>query len=804
MSPFSMGLIGFALAGGIAAMAGDETPVFRAARPVWPEGLEKEMNLLVGFRAVIEAPAGSRTVLTLTGCSIYRVFVNGRFAGHGPARGPHGWFRVDELDLTGLLAPGPSVVAVEVSAFNVNTYYVPHQPPFLQAEVAADGRVLAATGVEGGFVATVLDTRVRKVERYSHQRAFSESYRLRPGWDAWRLDPAAAPEPAACAVLEPVRLLPRRVPYPAYAVIRPVRHVSSGTLAPADETDATRWLETMKWNHTRGGFTREEFQALPMADLLRHAPARLEPVDRTLGADARFRLADKTFHVLDFGTELTGFIGLRVRAAGPCRLLVGFDEILNRGVVDCTRMDCSNVLGFELAPGTYDLESIEPYSLRYLELTVMEGACEVENVCLREYANDDLRHASFTCSDGRLNTLYAAARQTFRQNALDIFMDCPSRERAGWLCDSFFTARVAADLNGHTLIEKVFLENYLLPERFANLPEGMLPMCYPADHGVNSFIPNWAMWFVLQLEEYGRRSGDRAMIDGLRPRVEKLFDYFWRFRNADGLLEKLESWVFVEWSRCQDFVQDVNYPTNMLWAGALEAAGRMYHRRDWLEEAGRIREVVRRQSFNGEFFVDNAVRVDGELRVTGNRTETCQYYAFYFGVATPETHERLLTLLIDHFGPRRRAAFEWPDIHRSNQLVGNMLRLEILSRLGRVRQMLDDLLRYNLYMAERTGTLWENNDTVASCNHGFASHAAHVLIRDVLGVFACDPVGRRVHVRLPDLPLEHCSGRVPTVHGVVELSWQKTRDRIEYRLRMPEGYAAEVENLSGLEAVAVK
>ena len=422
MSPFAMGLVASTFAGGVLAVAGDETPVFRAARPVWPQGLEKEMNLLVGFRAVIEPPAGRRITLTAAGCSIYRVWVNGRFAGHGPARGPHGWFRVDQIDLAGLLTPGPNVVAVEVSAFNVNTYYVPNQPPFLQAEVTAEGQVLAATGVEGGFTATVLDHRIRKVERYSHQRAFSESYRLRPGWDAWRLDPASAGEPAACAVLEPVRLLPRRVPYPAYAVIRASSHVSTGTLAPADGAGAARWLETMKWNHTRGGFRREEFQALPMADLLRHAPARLEPVKRTIGAADRFRLAERTFDILDFGTELTGFVGLRIRAPEPCRLLVGFDEILTRGVVDCTRMDCSNVLGLDMDPGTYDFESLEPYSLRFLKLAVLEGVCEVENVYLREYANDDLDRSAFSCSDGRLNTLYAAARQTFRQNAVDIFM----------------------------------------------------------------------------------------------------------------------------------------------------------------------------------------------------------------------------------------------------------------------------------------------------------------------------------------------------------------------------------------------
>ena len=143
--------------------------------------------------------------------------------------------------------------------------------------------------------------------------------------------------------------------------------------------------------------------------------------------------------------------------------------------------------------------------------------------------------------------------ETYKQNALDIFMDCPSRERAGWLCDSYFTARVAFDLSGNHLIETNFLENYLLPEKFMNIPQGMLPMCYPSDHVNGNFIPNWAMWFVIELEEYLARSNDRQMIKALEPKVNALLDYFARYENEDELLENLEKWVFVEWSKANDF-----------------------------------------------------------------------------------------------------------------------------------------------------------------------------------------------------------------------------------------------------------
>jgi alpha-L-rhamnosidase len=50
-----------------------------------------------------------------------------------------------------------------------------------------------------------------------------------------------------------------------------------------------------------------------------------------------------------------------------------------------------------------------------------------------------------------------------------------------------------------------------------------------------------------------------------------------------------------------------------------------------------IPETIRRQSFAGEFFVDNAIRKDGRLQVTRNRSEFCQYFAFCFDVATSPT-----------------------------------------------------------------------------------------------------------------------------------------------------------------------
>jgi alpha-L-rhamnosidase len=60
-------------------------------------------------------------------------------------------------------------------------------------------------------------------------------------------------------------------------------------------------------------------------------------------------------------------------------------------------------------------------------------------------------------------------------------------------------------------------------------------------------------------------------------------------------------------------------------------------------------------------------------------------------------------------------------VYPAAPFIGNYLRLEILMNEGYWQEVLDNIRGYFLYMAERTGTLWEYATEDASCNHGFAS-----------------------------------------------------------------------------------
>lgn len=780
-------------------------PKFVKAVPVWAAGREKEMNVTLVFSAefdVADAETAKSVVLRSTGATIMQIQVDGRHAGYGPARGPHGWFRVDEWKLGALLKPGKNRVVVKVAGYNANSYYHLDQPSFLQAEIVdGAGNVLAATAARSAsdsdpakFSAVVDNSRLQKVQRFSFQRPFIEVY-----------DFARNAEPVELAEQPAVKYLPRRVPQPEFAIVEPKTWGPTGKATRREKLDAP-WRDRSLTGvgPALKGYKLDELEII-LSDEIQRLETKFDASAAPLALDSVYQAG--SVQVVDFGANYCGFFGFEIETSEGAKLALTFDEIATEnGDVNFLRLGTCSAFQWTIPAGgdrASAFETFEPHCGRYAKIHCLEGSFKLKKFYLREYAHPVPREAAFACANKSLEEIYRAAILTYRENALDVFMDCPHRERAGWLCDSFFTARVAFDLTGRTDVEQAFLENYQLPENFKFLPDGMIPMCYPADHNDGIYIPNWSLWFVAELEEYAFRSPDRSTIDGLRRRVEKLFKFFEKYENSDGLLEKLDSWVFVEWSAANNFVQDVNYPSNMLYAAALDAAGRVYGVDAWRSKAAKIRAKIVEQSFDGEFFVDHAVRKeDGTLEILRDRTEVCQYFAFFFKTATPESHPQLWATLLDKFGPNRVKKGDYPEIHKANSFVGNVVRLELLATANRADQLLDESVAYNLYMAERTGTLWENDAPHASCDHGFASHVVRLFHRDVAGIYAVDAVAKKIAIRLPKLDrLDWASAVQPVPGGLIKLRWEKRDGKLAYSLETPAGYEVAFDNASGLEAV---
>lgn len=777
-----------------------ENGFFQSARPIWPEGMEKEMNLCVGFRTVFHSMNVSELYLVITASMVYRFYVNGIFAGYGPARGPHGYLRVDRWDLGNKAGKGYNILAIEAVGYNINSYQYAEQTSCLQAEVIAGGHVLAATGVNG-FEAYLLTEKVQRIQRYSFQRCFMEAYRLNTRYKDWKESGVFVDSPVVCSPQEQFKLLDRGVSYPDFALRYPVRQVADGRIEHLDSAQLWENRSLKKIGPQIKGFPEDQLE-VHISDEVCRLQSHLRTGISRISRDGVLLIDKDTCRIMDFGLNLTGFPGAEISCSSWSRILIMFDERLDDGDVHFIRSaTAANAIVWELQPGTHSLESIEPYTFRYLKLVCWEGNCEVRNIHLREYANPEGYKAQFVCSDYKLNAVFEAGHESFRQNAVDIFMDCPGRERAGWLCDSYFTGQAAVELTGHTSVERNFLENYLLLEDLKELPEGMLPMCYPADFKDGAFIPQWSMWLVLELEGYLQRSADYELVNAFEPKAYKLLNYFKKYRNTEGLLENLPGWNFIDDSESNRLTSGINYPTNMLYAAMLDALSHLYGDAECAGEAQHVREMVRRQSGQRPFFADHAVNKEGKWLVAPDSTEAAQYYAFHFGLATPESHSELWDQIVHLLGPTRDPQNILPQVYPADVFIGCYLRLNILARYGKAEAVVKDLREFFYNQAAATGTLWEHAHDKYSMNHGFTSQICCVLNQVVLGIKKINRMEKRIDLRFLQVPVEWCRGKVPMEEDELEIDWWKADNRLHYSVRMPDGYTIRIENLSGMELV---
>ena len=162
-----------------------KTAEFEKAIPVWILGREREINLWLSFRTV--SKGAKKTMLRLTGSSAYNVKINREFIAFGPARCAHDFFRVDEIDISEY-SGAPSVIAVDVAGYNADSFYHIDQPSFLCAELIEDGKITAATGVDG-FICRVMTEHEQKAERFAGQRTFCEVYDFDTTYEKWYKDP---------------------------------------------------------------------------------------------------------------------------------------------------------------------------------------------------------------------------------------------------------------------------------------------------------------------------------------------------------------------------------------------------------------------------------------------------------------------------------------------------------------------------------------------------------------------------------------------------------------------------------------
>lgn len=722
----------------------------------WAEN-KFEKNTELCFVCTLQKTASA--TLRFIARDVYNLYINGEFVQYGPARAAKGYARVEETELGQYLTREENTVCVYVQSNNTRTLCFAWEPPLFAAEVLIDGQLFCDTD---GFRCFEMTDKMRKVEKMSFQRGYVEIYRMEK--DREPFDFSAFPECKTIPVSAP-KLLKRNVSMAKHDVATAALMQSGGVAIDASkvwENDFTRLLDNGEKIFT---YPRLECECLLSKEIL------------AFTFDGEPKEPGYRYETYAFDRTNCGKFRVKISAKTKTTVWLAYDDILIDGYVKFNREQIQHALKWELEAGEYTLYSNEVYVAKYIAL-IIKGEATVTETAMVRVENPDTDGMTFACEDKTLESIVEAARHSFQHNGYDLLTDCPSRERAGYLCDGFFTARAETFFTGKNLVEQNLLENYALFKNEKFIHDGILPMCYPSEPGdADDFIPNWVLWYVLELEDYFFRTGDFAFVAAHKEKVYAALDYFRSKENEYGLLEDLDGWVFVEWSKANDFVNGVNFPSNMCYFGALRAAARTFGDAVLLEKAENLKKTIIKLSYNGEFFVDNAIREDGKLTVTENISETCQNYAAFFEIFTKEENLEFYDRLTEKLGCFKREKY-YPDVYVSNMFIGYILRLLVLLREGEFEKVVAECKNRFADMAADTGTIWELFQTNASCDHGFGAVVGQMLVYSLTGLASIDEKEKRIYLRKTHLFID-CKVRLPLLSGSMTLSVEKGVRKVE-------------------------
>jgi alpha-L-rhamnosidase len=789
------------------------------ARWIWDGGEARPRNHYLYFRKAVRVPdfASCRAPARVCADTGYKLYVNGEYVYHGPARSDPRWQSYDTYDIGRHLRPGENVIGALVCFYGVGTCYslVGRGGFLFECDIAADDKTVAVTTDETWKVARA--PYLGGYERMSIQLPFPEDFDASQepvGWNAPGFDDSAWEN---ATVIGPVgmppwtRLIPRDIPMQRYSVVWPGGQAqvyalesrvesreSKESLTPAEEMKRATRLEPAppgcmvekpcRMYYPEGWFARY-----------------FEPVQREV------RGPDAVSVVLDFGLEVSGFVVLDIDKSGGGRVDIGYAERLeDDGSVNpdqWTGCPVHYADRLRMRPGPQRWESFHPRAFRYLRLDFHDLPKPVRFQAFPIAFGYPVEYRGvFECSDPLLNRIWEVGRYTAELCMDDGYMDCPTRERGQWLADTRVEALVAAYAFGDTKLARrawlQYAQSQGVTDGFnggATPPphhhENWLRCLYPSAPPFDTVLPTFnCLWFN-GLWEYFMLTGDRSLLTQVWPAAEALLQTLFAYESENRLLHNLPGWVFLDWAKPD--LRGEATGVNAFYYGGLLAAAKIA-RAVGLPDAGgelEMRATDVKDAIN-DLLWDNARGVYVDCRVGDELSpvvsEQANILCILYGIADRMQTERILKAFYgkeemgkwgngekeDHFPVASLPHCLSSDTIRITTPYFAFYLLRTFFSLNRHAQALAYTREKWGRMLERGATtFWEQFEPEWSLCHAWSAAPTYDLPAEIAGIRPTQPGFEEFTADIRPAGLTWFRAVVPTARGDIAVSYHYRTDK---------------------------
>ena len=764
---------------------------------IWTKSKNEGPFQFVRFKKEIELDGAIEdAIFFIGGDTFYRLWINGNFVMHGPARSSEGMAIIDPVPVTSQLQRGTNIIEVEAMYYEGRFEALGQAPGIWGALKYSQNGQWHEIGTDATWKNHEIKTWSQNSPKFSFQRTFIEDIDALAGQEImWKYSlelGEAGVSPWTNMVLRDIPLPdPHRIIYPSNVVSVQKGDGYSGELLGTPELESTRYGPRPEWCkrlQTEG--------VLNMPSVVDNPSGVLEN-----GRGDVKLFGDGASVVYDLGANSVGFIGFEVSGKEGDTLEIVWNESLDpveNTVRPIQGIEATQALRYVFKNGRQQYIAFNPHLARFIKVVHRgEGDITLHRLWMVDHSFAAPQNGSFECSDQAVNNIYNAAIKTARLSTLDTFMDNPGRERGSWMREGYWMAQCVyyafSDLDVSRQMVRYGANSQFSSD--AAGPNGMVQMLYPAKNITQEFIPAHALYWVLQAGLHKRYSGDLDFVREILPSIRFLMKSFMTWQNGEGLLENVDGWDFIDWTDMR--TDGISIALNAIWAKTLDEAAQLENSigenakaKYYYKMAKKVRRSIN-QFCNNEVFYPDVLSptTNGNYINSQEVSEATQYFVLWADIPSPERKKIMWNVLSNSFQPTPGNDDPIMGLPRGG-LYSFFERLQVASGQDDHSALIRDIKTMFQPMAESSpGTLWEHPQRQWSLCQGLSSGVASILTEEILGIKMNDGIRISPH---GGGQVSWSKGEVMTSNGPLSVSWKYEEDLYELNIEVPSGMSAEV------------
>jgi len=511
-------------------------------------------------------------------------------------------------------------------------------------------------------------------------------------------------------------------------------------------------------------------------------------------------------YIIDLGKIYAGSfkITFKERFPGDTIKMLGGFALAEDGTVS-PKFNQSTNLAFKYIPnGNNSVFNPNVYfGMRYLQVDNSPSELNLNNVSfISRHFELDPSKSSFESSNEMLNKTWELMAHTLVLGAQEDFVDTPTREKGGFLLDSWSQAvpcmSVMYDrtMNMRTLNE--FLES-----QDQYWPDGRLNAVYPNVDGGRD-IPDFTQAYLLWVWDYYTQTANLEFLKSNYSRLKKIADYVDTYRNdSTGLIHQLKGgkgpyeFGIIDWPATMRYGYDMTvesrtvidayaYEDFNILSKIAEAIGNSADKTLYSDKAEAIKKAINTQLIN-----QDGVYIDGihnDKNVSSHVSQHANILPYALNIV-PEANKKQV---ID-------------EIKKQKMNIGMVCLRWLPESLGLADegQHLIDLYTNPEWEGwaktirlggTATWESWDANTTGQSLSHPWGAVGILALQNYILGIKAVTPQHEKIQIKplwFGD-KLTYAKGTYPTDKGDIKVDWNYSNNNYSLKISVPNNATAKV------------